>query len=72
MIAGEDFVAFAERRLAESRDRMKDYRDLESSFVPGSVERERASILIEEIEVLHKVMDRLCHSAHSGRRQPAN
>jgi hypothetical protein len=63
MIAGENFneLEFAEKRLAESRDRMKDYRNLENSFVPGSVERERASILLEEIEVLHQVMDRLCH-----------
>jgi hypothetical protein len=62
MIAGENFdeLAFAEKRLAESRDRMKDYRNLENSFVPGSVERERASILLEEIEVLQQVMDRLC------------
>jgi hypothetical protein len=60
MSAGEDFVAFAEKRLTESRDRMKDFRDLENSFVPGSDERERASILLEQIEVLHQVMDRLC------------
>jgi hypothetical protein len=62
MITGEDFdkIAFAEKRLAESRDRMKDYRNLENSFVPGSVERERATILLEEIEVLHQFMDRLC------------
>jgi hypothetical protein len=60
MIAGDDFVALAEKRLAESRDRMKDYRSLKNSFVPGSVERERASILLEQIEVLHQAMDRLC------------
>ena len=62
MIAGENFdeIAFAEKTLAESRDRMKDFRDLENSFVPGSVEHERASTLLEEIEVLHQVMDRLC------------
>jgi hypothetical protein len=60
MIAEEDFVALAEKRLAESRDRMKDYRNLENYFVPGSDERERAINLLEEIEVLHQVMDRLC------------
>jgi len=60
MSAGDDFVALAERRLAESRDRMKDYRSLKNSFVPGSDERERTSILLEQIEVLHQVMDRLC------------
>lgn len=60
MIAGEDFVVFAEKRLTESRDRMKDYRNLENSFVPGSVERERATALLEEIEVLQQFMDRLC------------
>ena len=60
MSAGEDFVALAEKRLAESRDRMKDYRSLKNSLVPGSDERERASILLEQIEVLHQVMDRLC------------
>jgi hypothetical protein len=62
MIAGENFdeLAFAEKRLAESQDRMNDYRNLENSFVAGSVERERASILLEEIEVLHQVMNRLC------------
>jgi division protein CdvB (Snf7/Vps24/ESCRT-III family) len=62
MIAGESFdLAFAEKRLAESRDRMQDYRKLENSFVAGSVDRERASILLEDIEVLHQIMDRLCH-----------
>jgi hypothetical protein len=63
MITGQDFdeLAFAEKQLAESRDRMKDYRNLENSFVPGSVERERAGILVEEIEVLHQIMDRLCY-----------
>jgi hypothetical protein len=60
MIAGQDFVAFAEKRLAESRDRMEDYRNLENSFVPGSVERERVTILLEDIEVLHQALDRLC------------
>jgi hypothetical protein len=60
MIAGEDFVALAEKRLAESRDRMKDYRNLANSFVPDSDERKRATNLLEEIEVLHQVMDRLC------------
>jgi hypothetical protein len=56
-------LAFAERRLAESRGRMKSYRDLENSFIPGSVERKRASILVEEIEVLQEMMDRLCQQA---------
>jgi len=60
MIAGEDFVALAEKRLAESRDRMKDYRNLVNSFVPDSDERKRATNLLEEMEVLHQVMDRLC------------
>ncbi|HWY92227.1 MAG TPA: hypothetical protein VNY04_04935 [Chthoniobacterales bacterium] len=60
MIAGEDFVALAEKRLAESRDRMKDYRNLANSFVPDSDERKRATNLLEEMEVLHQVMDRLC------------
>jgi hypothetical protein len=67
MIAGEDFVAFAEKRLAESRDRMKDYRNLANSFVSGSDERERASILLEEVEVLHQVMDQLCRQLRPRR-----
>ena len=63
MVAGDKSgreLAFAERRLAESRGRMKSYRDLENSFIPGSVERIRARILVEEIEVLQKMMGRLC------------
>ena len=66
MVAGDKSgreLAFAERRLAESRGRMKSYRDLENSFIPGSVERKRASILVEEIEVLQEMMDRLCQQA---------
>ena len=53
MVAGDKSgreLAFAERRLAESRGRMKSYRDLENSFIPGSVERMRASILVDKIE----------------------
>jgi len=42
---------------------MKSYRDLENSFIPGSVERKRASILVEEIRVLQEMMDRLCQQA---------
>ena len=59
-----DGLASAERRLAESRARMPDYMNIENSFIPGSVERMRASILVEEIEVLQKMMDRLCRQLH--------
>ena len=60
--SGRDFddLALAEKKLAESRGRMKDYRDLERSFVPGSDDRIRATMLVEEIESLQRVMDRLC------------
>ena len=51
----------AEQRLAESRDRMKRFRSLENSFAPDSSERIRANTLVEEIEVLHQVLDQLCH-----------
>ena len=53
-------LEMAERRLAESRGRMKRFRNLESTFAPGSTERIRANTLVEEIEVLHQVLDQLC------------
>jgi hypothetical protein len=60
--SGRDYHALelVERRLAEFRHRMKELRALESSFAPGSPERIRATTLLEEVEVLHQVLDELC------------
>jgi len=64
--SGSDYheLELAERRLAESRNRMKQFRALESSFAPGSTERIRANTLVEEIEVLHQVLEQLCRQFH--------
>ena len=56
-----DDLAFAGGELAESRDRLNKFRDLQKSFVVGSAERAQADVIIDEIETLHQVLDRLCH-----------
>jgi hypothetical protein len=67
--SGLDFdeLEFAERRLAESRDRLKKFKILEFAFVSGSPERMRAKMLIEEIEVIHHVIDHLCRQLRQRR-----
>jgi hypothetical protein len=56
-----DEIEFAESKLAESRDRLKIFRDLQNSFPAGSAERALAARIIDEIEILHQVIDQLCH-----------
>jgi hypothetical protein len=56
-----DEIEFAESKLAESRDRLKKFRDLQSSFATGSAERALAARTLDEIENLHRLLDRLCH-----------
>ena len=55
-----DEIEFAESKLAESRTRLRKFRDLQNSFVAGSAERAQATTIIDEIEILHRVLDRLC------------
>ena len=55
-----DNITFAESKLAESRDRLQKFRDLQVSFFAGQAERELAAIIIDEIEKLHQVLDQLC------------
>jgi hypothetical protein len=62
-----DFLLFAERRLADSRDRMKEFKKIQNAFVFGSPERMRADLLFEEIEVIHQVMDHLCRQLRQRR-----
>jgi len=68
-------LELAERRLAEFRHRMKELRALQNSFAPGSPERIRANMLLEEIEVLYQVLDDLCRQfrrrmAFGGKARP--
>lgn len=56
-----DEIEFAESKLAESRDRLKIFRDLQNSFLAGSAERALAARIIDEIEILHQVIEQLCH-----------
>jgi hypothetical protein len=62
-----DEIEFAERKLAESQSRLAKYRALQNSFIAGSAERLRANNLIEEIEVLHQLMDQLCRQLRAHR-----
>jgi hypothetical protein len=55
-----DDLEFAESKLAESRSRLTEFRTLRNSFVVGSAERMQANRLVEEIEVLHQLIDQLC------------
>jgi hypothetical protein len=55
-----DDLEFAESKLAESRSRLTKFRTLRNSFVVGSAERMQANRLVEEIEVLHQLIDQLC------------
>jgi hypothetical protein len=54
-----DEVESAERKLAESRSRLRKFRDLQNSFFAGSAERPLAARIINEIEGLHQVLERL-------------
>ena len=60
-----DEIEFAEGKLAESRDRLKTFRGLQNSLVASSAERALAARTIDEIENLHRVLDRLCHRLRS-------
>jgi hypothetical protein len=62
-----DDVEFAESKLAESRSRLTKFRDLQSSFLAGSAERAQAAGIIDEIEMLHQLLERLCQRLR-GRR----
>jgi hypothetical protein len=55
-----DEIEFAESKLTESRDRLKKFRDLQNSFFAGSAERAQAATIIDEIEILHRLLERLC------------
>ena len=55
-----DGLEFAESKLAESRSRLAKLRALQNSFIAGSAERMLANSLIEEVEVLHQMLDQLC------------
>lgn len=55
-----DALGFAESELEESRARLPKFRALQHSFIAGSAERMQADSLVEEIEVLHQIIDRLC------------
>jgi len=55
-----DEIEFAESKLAESRDRLHKFRDSQNSFIAGSAERAQAATIIQEIELLHRVLGRLC------------
>jgi hypothetical protein len=55
-----DEVEFAESKLVESRDRLKQFKDLQNSFIASSAERAQAATIIDEIEILHQVLERLC------------
>ncbi len=55
-----DEIEFAESKLAESRDRLKKFKVLQNSFVASSAERAQAATIIDEIEILHRVLERLC------------
>jgi hypothetical protein len=56
-----DDIEFAESKLAESRDRLKKFRDLHDSFFAGQAERDQTATIIDEIENLHRLLDQLCH-----------
>ena len=53
-------LEFAENKLAESQSRLTKFRALQNSFSAGSAERMQANRLVEEIEVLHRLIDQLC------------
>ena len=53
-------LEFAESKLAESRSKLAKFRTLQYSFVAGSAERTQATSLVQEIEVLHQLIDQLC------------
>ena len=53
-------LEFAESKLAESRSRLTKFRALRDSFIAGLDERMRANSLVEDIEVLHQLIDQLC------------
>jgi hypothetical protein len=55
-----DDLEFAESKLAESRSRLTKFRALQNSFVAGSAERMQATSLVQEIEILHQLIDQLC------------
>jgi hypothetical protein len=55
-----DELEFAASKLAESRSRLTKFRALQDSFIAGSDERLQANSLVEEIEVLHQLIDQLC------------
>lgn len=55
-----DELEFAESKLEESRARLPKFRALQHSFIAGSAERMQADSLVEEIEVLHQMIERLC------------
>jgi hypothetical protein len=55
-----DGLEFAQNKLAESRSRLTKFRALQNSFSAGSAERMQANRLVEEIEVLHRLIDQLC------------
>jgi hypothetical protein len=55
-----DEVEFAESKLVESRDRLKQFKDLQNSFIASSAERAQPATIIDEIEILHQVLERLC------------
>ena len=56
-----DEIELAESELAESRDRLKKLRNVQSTLFAGSAERAQAARIFDEIENLHQVLDRLCH-----------
>jgi hypothetical protein len=56
----DDELEFAESKLAESRSRLTKFRTLQNSFVAGSAERMQATSLVQEVEVLHQLIDQLC------------
>jgi hypothetical protein len=56
----QDELEFAESKLAESQSKLEKFRTLQNSFVAGSAERMQANRLVEEIEVLHRLIDQLC------------
>jgi hypothetical protein len=58
-------LEFAESKLAESRSRLTKFRALQDSFITGSDERMQATSLVQEIEVLHQLIDQLCRQVRA-------
>jgi hypothetical protein len=55
-----DDLALAQKQLTQSRSRLTKFRALQNSLSAGSAERMQANRLVEEIEVLHRLIDQLC------------